>query len=97
VCIILATDDPLLERRRERPQSNRSLRVKPWPGGIHKSRKGAKMPKQKNPNRLTSNQREMLHRRGINPNNFELVKETYCSLYVRDIRTGKTLIIFKHN
>lgn len=55
------------------------------------------MPKQKNPNRLTSNQREMLHRRGINPNNFELVKETYCSLYVRDIRTGKTLIIFKHN
>lgn len=55
------------------------------------------MPKQKNPNRLTSNQREMLHRRGINPNNFEFVKETYCSLYVRDIRTGKTLIIFKHN
>lgn len=55
------------------------------------------MPRPKNPKTLTSNQREMLRRRSLDPKNYEFVKETYCSLYVRDIRTGKNLIIFKHN
>lgn len=53
--------------------------------------------KPKNPNTFTSSQRGMLMCRGMDPKNYRFVKETYCSFYVRDIRTGKIMIIFKHN
>lgn len=55
------------------------------------------MPKEKDPKKLSSNQREMLSRRCLDPKNYEFVKDTYCSLYVRDLRTRKIMIIFKHN
>lgn len=46
---------------------------------------------------LTSNHRVMLRRRGLDPANFELIKETYGSLYLRDKRDGSTKIIYKQN
>ena len=55
------------------------------------------MSQPKNPKLLNGNQREMLRRRLLDPKNYEFVKETYCSLYVRDKRDGKVMIIFKHN
>ena len=46
---------------------------------------------------VTSNHRVMLRRRGLDPANFELIKETYGSLYLRDKRDGSTKIIYKQN
>lgn len=53
--------------------------------------------KKKDPKPLTSNQREMLRRRGLDPKNYTLVKETYGSFYIRDIRSGTVRIINKCN
>lgn len=53
-------------------------------------------PKKK-PNALNSTQREILRRRGMDPRNYELVKALYGSLYVRDTRTGKVIVINKQN
>ena len=41
--------------------------------------------------------RVMLIRRGLNPDNYALIKETYSSLYLRDIRDRSLKIIFKNN
>lgn len=49
------------------------------------------------PKKLSTNHQVMLRRRGLDPKNFELVKETYGTLYVRDIRDGKLKIINKKN
>ena len=46
---------------------------------------------------LTSNHKDMLRCRGLDPKNYTFVKESYGSLYVRDIRTGKIKIIYKQN
>lgn len=46
---------------------------------------------------LNRNQRVMLEKRGLDPKNFEFVKETYAVLYLRDIRTGAIKIINKNN
>jgi hypothetical protein len=46
---------------------------------------------------LNRNQRLMLEKRGLDPKNFEFVKETYAVLYVRDIRTGMMKILNKNN
>ena len=54
------------------------------------------MPEKKR-QKFKSSHYQMMKIRGLNPKNFEFVKETYCSLYVRDMRTGKIFIIFKHN
>lgn len=40
--------------------------------------------------------KEMLRKRGLDPKNYELVKNTYTSVYFRDIRTGKILPILKY-
>jgi hypothetical protein len=47
--------------------------------------------------RLNSNQISVLRRRGLDPKNYVLVKETYGSLYVRDTCSGKIKIINKKN
>lgn len=47
--------------------------------------------------KLTYGQKIILQRRGLDPKNFELVKELYGSLYVRDIRDGKIKVINKVN
>lgn len=47
--------------------------------------------------KLTYGQKIILKRRGLDPKNFELVKELYGSLYVRDIRDGKIKVINKVN
>lgn len=46
---------------------------------------------------LTNNHRVMLRRRGLDPKNYEFLKETYASLYLRDKRSGKVKIICKQN
>ena len=47
--------------------------------------------------RLTSGQRGIIRRRGLDPNNYEVIKDTITSLYLRDKRTGKIKIITKRN
>ena len=44
-----------------------------------------------------NNHRVMLRRRGLDPANYELVKETYGSVYLRDKRDGSIKIINKQN
>ena len=46
---------------------------------------------------LTYNQKTMLRRRGLDPENYVIVKNTYSSLYLRDRRDGSLKIIFKQN
>lgn len=46
---------------------------------------------------FTSTHRKMLHVRGLDPRNYELVKETYGSLYIRDKATGVVKILNKKN
>ena len=47
--------------------------------------------------KLAYNQRLMLKRRGMNPDNYVLVKDLYSSLWLRDVRTGKIKIVNKSN
>ena len=46
---------------------------------------------------LTHNHKTMLRRRGLDPNNYALIKSTYSSLYLRDLRDGSLKIIYKCN
>ena len=50
--------------------------------------------KHKKPN---TNQCTMLRRRGLDPRNYVVVKDTYTSLYLRDLRDGSVKIITKYN
>ena len=43
----------------------------------------------------TPYQREMLRKRGLNWQDYVLIKNTFTSLYFRNIRTGKLKIILK--
>ena len=47
--------------------------------------------------KLTSNQKTMLKRRGMNPEDFVLVKDLYSSLWIKNIHTGQVKILNKHN
>lgn len=47
--------------------------------------------------KINSNHKVSLRRRGLNPKDYELVKETYCALWVRNIHTGVVKIINKCN
>lgn len=47
--------------------------------------------------KFTSNHRHMIRIRGLDPNNFTLVKETYTSLYLRDKRDGSIKILTKYH
>ena len=44
-----------------------------------------------------SNQAIMLRRRGLDPKDVVVVKDTYVSLYVRDLRTGAIKIFNKND
>lgn len=41
--------------------------------------------------------RRMLQRRGLDPKNFEMVKETYACVYIRDKRDRTIKILNKRN
>ena len=45
--------------------------------------------------RLSSAQYQMLRRRGLNPKNYTLIKDTYTSVYLRDKRDGSVKILYK--
>lgn len=47
--------------------------------------------------KLTYRQRQLLRRRGMNPDNYVVVRALYSTLYLKDIRTGKIRIITKNN
>ena len=47
--------------------------------------------------KLTYRQRELLRRRGMDPNRYVLVRDLYSTLYLKDTVTGKIKIITKSN
>ena len=47
--------------------------------------------------KLTYNHEVMLRRRGLDPKDYAFVKETYVTLFVRNIHTGQIKIINKQN
>lgn len=47
--------------------------------------------------KLNENQRIMLRRRGLDPKNYLLIKNTYTSLYLKDLRSGLVKIILKYH
>ena len=47
--------------------------------------------------KLNHNKKAMLRKRGFNPDDYVLVKQTYASLIVRNIRTGQIRLINKQN
>ena len=53
--------------------------------------------KKKDPKAFDSNQRAMLRRRGLDPKDYELVKDTYVCMYIRDLRFGRIKLINKNN
>ena len=46
--------------------------------------------------KLTYNQKLMLKRRGMNPNDYVVVKILYGSVWVKNIRTGVVKILDRH-
>lgn len=54
----------------------------------------SKSKKYKRPN---GNQRVMLRRRGLDPDNYLVIKDTYSSLYLQDQRNGTIKILAKNN
>ena len=49
------------------------------------------------PRKPDSGQAIMIRRRGWNPDDYLVVKDTYVSLYIKDRRTGAVKIIIKQN
>jgi hypothetical protein len=47
--------------------------------------------------KLTSNQKAMLKRRGMNPDHYVVVKDLFSALWVKNIYTGAVKILNKHN
>ena len=47
--------------------------------------------------RLSSGQWGMIRRRGLDPKNYDVIKDTLTSLYLRDRRTGKVKILYKQH
>ena len=43
------------------------------------------------------NQRLMIERRGLNPADYIVLKDTFASLYLKDLRNGRVKIIYKQN
>lgn len=50
---------------------------------------------EQNDKKFTSNHRQMMRIRGLDPKNYTLVKDTYTSLYLRDKRDGSLKILYK--
>ena len=46
---------------------------------------------------FTTSHKTSLRRRGLDPKDYIFVKETYGTLYIRNIHTGIVKIINKHN
>ena len=46
------------------------------------------------PNR---NQKDMIKRRGLDPEDYLVLKDTFASLYLKDLRNGRVKIIYKQN
>ena len=46
---------------------------------------------------LNSNHKDMLRRRGMDPKHFVLLKSTCTSVYLRDLRNGKIMILYKRS
>ena len=46
--------------------------------------------------KLSYNHQEMLRKRGRDPKNYVFLKNTYTTVYFRDIRTGKVLPVLKY-
>lgn len=44
---------------------------------------------------VSSNHAAMLRRRGLDPKNYVFLKNTYTTVYFRDIRTGKIWPVLK--
>lgn len=44
----------------------------------------------------TGNQVTMIKRRHLDPNNYRVIKETWCNLYLLDVRYNKIKIIYKY-
>lgn len=47
------------------------------------------------PQPLKRHQKDMLRLRGKNPKNYAVLKDTYTSLYLRDLRDGSVTILYK--
>lgn len=45
----------------------------------------------------TANQQAMIRRRGMDPKNYVVLKETYSSLWLKDLRLNKVKILYKRN
>lgn len=43
-----------------------------------------------------ANQKVTIRRRQLDPNNYRVIKETWCSLYLLDVRYNKVKIIYKY-
>jgi hypothetical protein len=48
-------------------------------------------------NKFTDSHKKSMRCRGLDPKDYVFVKETYVSLYIRNIHTGVVKIIYKHN
>ena len=44
-----------------------------------------------------ANQKVMILRRGLDPNHYLVMKETWSSLYLLDVRFNKVKILYKRN
>lgn len=47
--------------------------------------------------RFTSNHKSLLRRRGLDPKDYAFVKETYVTLFVRNVHSGQIKIVNKNN
>lgn len=47
--------------------------------------------------RPNSDQCVMIRRRGMDPKNYRVIKDTYVSLYLYDLRFKKVKILYKYN
>lgn len=49
------------------------------------------------PKPLADHQKQMLRLRGKDPRNYVVLKDTFTSLYLRDIRDGSVVILYKQS
>ncbi len=47
--------------------------------------------------KLTANQKTMIRRRGMIPENYRLLKDTHAALYLLDLRYNKVKVVHKWN
>ena len=52
---------------------------------------------QKYPAEPNANQKAMIRRRGLDPDKYLVVRDTFASLYIRDKLSGRIKILYKQN